>query len=292
MKPPFSINRSTEPTNLVSVEHAYNFFPVNGSSNEVGEISKIGGAGLMEFATQYQMIKIFSLILILVLSCCKDKQATSVNDTTSKMRIGEPGVFSVVPIEKKYFDNASRLKAYRVEIDSSFFKKSGRNLEAFIYNLNYDKMDSIISFSGSAEDAEEEFVGHYYLGYYKNLKSHLVQTQYYEGFRYDLISATGVSVEIWSEPIFSHDGKYFFCKKDYGFEGDPVGLQIWQIKEPSDNLRSIEIENIFNLEQFMFNPKDVYWDFDNSNVIKAEKMVDNLRIKEPVETYYLRLKIK
>lgn len=292
MKPPFSANQSTKPTNLESLEHAYNFFPVNVSSNKVGAISKIVGTGFMEFSAQYQMIKVFSLILILVLSCCKDKQATSVDDTTSKMRIGEPGVFSVIPIEKKYFDNASRLKAYRVEIDSSFFKKSGRNLEVFIYNRNHDKMDSIISFSGSAEDAEEDFVGHYYLGYYKSLKSHLVQTQYYEGFRYDLISAKGESVEIWGEPIFSHDGKYFFCKKDYGLEGDPVGLQIWKINETFDNLNSIEIVNIFNLEQFMFNPKDAYWDFDNSIVIKADKMVENLRIKEPVETYYLRLKIE
>lgn len=73
--------------------------------------------------------------------------------------------------------------------------------------------------------------------YYQDKKLFLIHVQHYEGGSYCLVDEiTGSKYSLWEEPIFSPDGKSFFCSSvDLIAQYSMNGIQVWARNETGFN---------------------------------------------------------
>jgi hypothetical protein len=237
-------------------------------------------------------MKHYFIILTFLISACgqSGKQSNDRTQVTSNTA-NSAGTFSMTEIDRDYFDYAKQNNKTSLNIDTTSIQKHNGQIKLLIHNG--DKDSTLMYKDKKNPNNEEADITYNYLGYYKHIDKYLLESVYYEGADYDLISRDGSKTNIWSNPIFSNDNDYFACIKPYGLEGEAVGIQIWKIK--SDLMNStdtIQFDKVLELNQLLFNPVDCRWDIDGSLLIQAEKMKDNFYPKDPIETYYLKLKFK
>lgn len=134
---------------------------------------------------------------------------------------------------------------------------------------NKHRSGSFVTFTDDTRP-EENKVQNNYLGFYSTIKKHLIRTDYYEGSEYILIGNYNNKTSIWGPPIFSGDNKYFLTFKSYGLEGEPVGLQIWEINSDSYSADPVSLKKILELNQLLFDPVQISWDSENSVLVKGQ----------------------
>lgn len=234
------------------------------------------------------------LLSFLTVACGQSSKepVSSPQGATTEAKTDNSNIFSITEVEQKHFRQAQKESNNAFYVDTALIKKTNGKITLPIEV--YTHGDSSLVFQDKIyPDNEEADTTFQYRGYYKKVNRHLLVTQYYEHDEYNLISNKGTQTLIWNEPQFSKNGQYFFCFRPYGLEGEPVGLQIWRVKEDQgDSFDPIELVKVLELDQLMFNPIECLWDKNGDLFIKAEKMDNNFYSKEPSEEYYLKLKYK
>jgi hypothetical protein len=190
-------------------------------------------------------------------------------------------VFSITEITPEEY-HSKKNNCKDVEFDTSLVKKVNGRVELKLNKSTIILQDEIGS--------EENQIFHKYLGFINFVDRHLIETIYYEGIKYVLISPNNNQTEIWSKPIFSSDKKYFFCFKSYGLEGDNLGLQIWEIKKDNQQYPdTFSLNKIFELNQLIFSPNECFWDGRNL-LIKGQNISNHLFPNEESVTHYWKMK--
>jgi hypothetical protein len=190
---------------------------------------------------------------------------------------------SITEITEHTFNNGGTTA--EPNVDYSLVKKEDGQIK--IPNLN--SSGSIVTFKDDPR-IEEKRVTNEYLGFYHSIKKHLIRTIYYEGVKYVLIGNYNDDTQIWNIPIFSSDFKYFLAYKSNGLEGEPTGLQIWEVVKNEYSPEDLEIRKIFELNQLLFDPTETKWDSDNSILIKGQVIENHWYPTKNSEVKYWRLR--
>jgi hypothetical protein len=94
-------------------------------------------------------------------------------------------------------------------------------------------------------ESHDDSAGSWYsfINYYKELGQFLIMVQYYEGSTCYLVNeATGGKIEIWNEPLFSPDRKFFIVSSLGGMAHYvPNGIQVWE-KRNKEYVKVLERE--------------------------------------------------
>ena len=199
---------------------------------------------------------------------------------------GNDDILSFNEIDKIEFDNVNFNNI--PSIQTNIIKKENGKIRI----PNKHRSGSFTEFVDDTR-IEENKVDNIYHGFYKHLKRHLIETNYYEGSKFTLIGQYKNQTEIWSLPIFSTDNKYFFTFKPYGLEGEPVGLQIWEVDTSGYKYTNrVELKMIFELNQLIFSPEELKWDKDNSILIKGQPIENHFLPNNNSDIKYWRLKFE
>jgi hypothetical protein len=214
------------------------------------------------------------------IGCNSAEQETDVRNE-NKSIADSSGVFSITEISPEEY-NSKKNNWKEFQPDTSLIKKESGKIEL--------KLNKSIMVLKDEVKSEENQITYEYLGYINFIERHLIETIYYEGVKYELISQNNNKTEIWSKPIFSGDKRYFVCFKSYGLEGDNLGFQIWEIrKDNQQHPDAFSLNKIFELNQFIFNPLDCFWDGRNL-LIKGENIPNHFYPNEESATHYWIMK--
>ena|GEM_PF-2397611 len=113
--------------------------------------------------------------------------------------------------------------------------------------------------------SESELTTYNYLGYIAELKSHLIQVQYYEIAQWLLIDAQGRQMELWGAPVFSPDLKRIaaVCEGiEYG-GGQPNIIQLLE-------LQNGVLREVWKLEPENWEPTRIGWTSATTLVLSKE----------------------
>ncbi len=231
---------------------------------------------------KHKLTKLTSFILAFILTIVTVNNLFGQNNI---LKSSTNNVFSITHINKLYYDSVASLSNSKLNIDTVSVRKINGQIKL-------PNKSSTTTYTLLIDDLrpEENQVTNNYLGYYNFIGKHLIETIYYESVDYQFIGQHGDKTSIWSKPKFSNDKRFFLTFKQYGLEGDFVGLQIWEIKNDSSKNEPISLNKIFELNQLLFSPVDCIWDTDGTILIKGEAMSNHFYPNDNTDIYFWKLK--
>jgi hypothetical protein len=192
------------------------------------------------------------------------------------------GILSISEIDQATFEKSKEI--VEPSVNSNLVKKENGEINI----PNKHRSGTFVTFTDDTRP-EENRVQNDYLGFYNSINRHLIRTQYYEGSEFVLIGNYNNKTTIWSVPIFSKDNKYFLSFKSYGLEGEPVGVQIWEIDNKSYSRDKVGLKKILELNQLLFNPIEFRWDLNNSILIIGQVLKNHWYPTKDSEIRYWKL---
>lgn len=137
-------------------------------------------------------------------------------------------------------------------------------------------------------DEDENIREYNYIGQFKEIKFYVISAVYWEHSEIFLVDKNnGELYSLWSYPFLSPDNKKIASILSYGLEGEPVGMQILSIK---DNY--FRIDKYIEFDQRLWNPLEMFWESDNSIILKVENFPNLTNETESSISYnYLRLNL-
>ena len=157
-----------------------------------------------------------------------------------------------------------------------------------------EKWHSFIVLADTLAGSENNKTREYkYIGELQKKGLFIVNGNFYEHSEDYLIDKiTGEKTAIWNQPKISPAGRYIVDIRSYGLEGEPNGLQIWQINERDfEGEKSVPpaISKILEIDQSMWVPIDFAWEGEHSLLIKAvslEKFIQTNDLNKLSKDYY------
>lgn len=232
-------------------------------------------------------LSLYSTVLLL---SCKEKSTTKNSETLSKTTLNDSlQNFSITKVTKDDFLKAKKRYQSQILYDTVVFKK----VNGIIKLPTEEKWVPFVIFTDTLTNTDATDIRQYhYLGQFKKIGFYIVEGNFWEHYDCYLIDKrTGKKTTTWNIPIIAPNNKFIADIAPSGLEGDPVGLQIWNIVNNENNQdEPITIEKYLELNEQIWDPADVVWNTSNSLILKVSSIgnYSNNKIKS---FYYLQVNL-
>ena len=153
------------------------------------------------------------------------------------------------------------------------------------------KIGGCKSFSDKIKgDEDVERIVFKYIGRQNTIGISILDVGYWEDGKTIIVdNQNGETFDFWSEPKISPDNKRLATFLEYGLEGNPVGIQIWQVK-PNEYYK---LDKLIEINQTQWNPKEICWDGNNNLFVQATSFPIFEKAKgDTISTFYLKIRIQ
>lgn len=223
-------------------------------------------------------------------SSCQEKSTLKKSDISSKTTLSDSSQnFSVSKVTKDDFLKAKVKYKDQILYDTIVHRKAKATIRLPIE----EKWKPFVIFTDTLTDTDNTNIRQYhYLGQFKKIEFYIVEGNFWEHYDCYLIDKrTGKMTTMWNIPTISPDSKFLADIAPSGLEGDPVGLQIWNIVNNENNqVEPIAIEKYLELNEQIWEPADFVWNTRNSLILKVSK-IDNNSNDKIKSFYYLQVKL-
>ena len=129
-----------------------------------------------------------------------------------------------------------------------------------------------------------------YIGRQNTIDISIIDVGYWEDGKTIIVdNQNGETFDFWSEPKISPDNKKLATFLECGLEGNPVGIQIWQV-QPN---KYYKLDKLIEINQTQWDPKEICWDDNNNLFVQATSFPLFEQTKgNTISTFYLKIKIK
>lgn len=246
----------------------------------------------------YQNIvfKILIIITILLIGCENNPNPKTRISENQKQELNQKSeTFSIENSTSLDFLKAKEKFVSRILYDTSKYRKVDNEFRLPIEQ----KWKKFLSFKDTLVDTDDSNIKEYfYVGQFEQIGHYIVGGSFWEFSEFYLIDKkTGKKTAIWDFPSISPKNKFIAnLSMAYGLEGNPNGIQIWQINYNTNNkVEPISISKYLEIDQQNWVPVSLVFESDNSLILKVAK-VDKFRNEngkpEEKDYYYLRLRIQ
>ncbi len=240
--------------------------------------------------SENRLILTLILYLTIIVSSCKEKSTTKSSETSSKKTLTDSlQNFSITKVTEYDFLKAKGKLQDQILYDTALYKKN----KGIIKLPTEEKWHPFVVFTDTLTNTDDTNVRQYhYFGQLKEIGFYIIEGNFWEHYDCYLIDkATGKKTTIWNIPTISPNNKFIADIAPSGLDGDPIGLQIWNVAKNENNLNEppTAIEKYLELNEQIWEPADLVWNSNNSLILKVSS-IDNYNNEKIKNFYYLLLK--